>query len=84
VKQLIDKARRCSIFAQAAQLPPVRAAINSSSCLHLGRFVAEADLFGIGIGSGEPEKVRDRRSQRGRHLRAAACGNGTLLTFVRP
>jgi hypothetical protein len=84
VKQLIDKARRCPIFAQADQLSTVTVATNSSSCPHLGRIVAEADLFGIGTASGESEKTRDRRSQRGQHLRAAACGNGTLLAFVRP
>jgi hypothetical protein len=84
VKQLIDKARRCPILAQADQLPTVTAAINSSSRPLLGRIAADADLFGIGTASGKAEKARDRRSQRGRHLRAAACGNGTLLAFVRP
>jgi hypothetical protein len=96
VKQLIDKARRWPIFAQADRLLTETGAISSSSCPHLGRIVTEADLFGPERPP-EESSITRRLADEIKHspdidlnravvpaIAVAVAGCGTLLAYVEP
>jgi hypothetical protein len=99
VKQLIDKARRWPIFAQADQLLTETGAISSSSCPHLGRIVTVRLIYSGPERPPEKSSITRRLADEIKHspdidlnravvpaiaVAVAGCGNGTLLAFVEP